>query len=696
MRRPALLSLAILSAAPIACSSYSSYVETEHSALGRVVVYRNGIAFYERRAKVEGNKVTLTVPHDKVNDFLKSLTISDAATGKPLPVNYPTAGASNDGKVDMTIQVQVAGVSEVILTYITEAPAWKPSYRVVVKPDGKLGLQGWAVVDNTSGETWNKVKVGVGSSSALSFRFDLRSVHNVFREELKARESFAVAPPVGGSTYAEKEGQAAVLDTFADEEIAGDLANDARGAYDRATGTGDSGPRPSVEVAAAKAPPAPPASRAKVKQLAAKLNQNDGDVMLQAWGGAGGQPAKDGFTPEDRAQWLRNELIREGVAPARIKVEARSDANKRGLEIVNAPSAPVQGQSPGTPDDGKPVGESHFQSPVPVTVERGTSALIAVVDQEAEGDVVYLYDPVSERGNKRFAFKSIRIKNPTDYTLETGPMTVYGAERFIGEGLTEPVPPRATAVVPFALDREVVVERDDSEADKITRLVALQRGILRTEVQHERVTKLKVTSLLHTPTRVFVKHTVRKGWDLVATDKSPQLYERMGESHLFEVKLAAGETKSIEIREATPIVRALDLRGPDSMGLVELYLQGKDVDKRFAEPLKKLLEIHQQMGNTAQKIELVRSRMEEYRTRTQELTDQILTLKGVPGGGALMAHLQAKLREMSEGVQKGTIEVVNLEQQMMVSRIQFQDGVSELRLEREAAKPTETPKPNGG
>ena len=695
MRRPALLSLAILSAAPVACSSYSSYVETENAALGRVVVYRNGIAFYERRAKVEDGKVTLTVPHDKVDDFLKSLTISDAATGKPLPVNYPTAGASNDGKVDMTIQVQVAGVSEVVLTYITEAPAWKPSYRVVVKADGKLGLQGWAVVDNTSGETWNKVKVGVGSSSALSFRFDLRSVRNVFREELKSRESFAVAPPVGGSTYSDRETQAAVLDTFADDEIAGDLANDARGAFNRSGRDVDGAPRP-ASVEAARAPAAPPASRAKVKQLAAKLNQTEGDVTLQAWGGAGAGPAKDGFTPEDRAQWLRNELIREGVAPARIKVEAKSDANKRGLEIVNAPSAPGREQRPGIPDDGKPVGESHFQAPVPVTVARGTSALIAVVDQEAEGDVVYLYDPDSERGNKRFAFKSVRIKNPTDYTLETGPMTVYGAERFIGEGLTEPVPPRATAVIPFALDREVIVERDDSEADKITRLVALQRGILRTEVQHERVTKLKLTSLLHMPTRVFLKHTVRKGWDLVASDKSPKLYERMGEAHLFEVKLAAGETKSIEIREATPIVRALDLRGPDSMGLVELYLQGKDIDQRFAEPLKKLLEIHQQMGNIAQKIELVRSRMEEYRTRTQELTDQILTLKGVPGGGALMAHLQAKLREMSQGVQNGTIEVVNLEQQMMVSRIQFQDGVSELRLEREAAKPTEAPKPNGG
>ena len=49
---------------------------------------------------------------------------------------------------------------------------------------------------------------------------------------------------------------------------------------------------------------------------------------------------------------------------------------------------------------------------------------------------------------------------------------------------------------------------------------------------------------------------------------------------------------------------------------------------------------------------------------------------------ALMAHLQAKLREMSDGVQKGTIAVVNAEQALMLARIRFQDGISELRLDQ--------------
>ncbi len=107
-----------------------------------------------------------------------------------------------------------------------------------------------------------------------------------------------------------------------------------------------------------------------------------------------------------------------------------------------------------------------------------------MVRKATQGEVVYLYDAESERGNARFAFRAVRFKNPTDSTLEAGPVTVYGEERFIGEGLTEPVPPSASAVVPYALDRQIVVERNDVSDDQIQKLSSLSRGILTAEVQH--------------------------------------------------------------------------------------------------------------------------------------------------------------------------------------------------------------------
>src|SRR6185295_1124944 len=101
----------------------------------------------------------------------------------------------------MKLQLPSKDKADVVLTYVTESPAWKPSYRVVVGDKGRVMLEGWAIVDNTSGEDWKGVLVGVGSSSALSFRYDLWSVRQIQRETLADQERFAIAPPTGVSPY---------------------------------------------------------------------------------------------------------------------------------------------------------------------------------------------------------------------------------------------------------------------------------------------------------------------------------------------------------------------------------------------------------------------------------------------------------------------------------------------------------------
>src|SRR5690349_17066413 len=199
-----------LLAALTGCSSTSSYVRSD-TTLGRVVVYRNGIAYFERTATIEKDSLELKVPADKVDDFLKSLTVVDAHTGEPAPIAYPTqAPSSESGLIDMKIALNGKAPHALRVSYVTEAPSWKPSYRVVLGKNGKVSVQGWAIVDNTSGEDWENVQLGVGSSSALSFRFDLRSIRSVQRETLQSDNLFAQAPPMGGASYANtnQQGQA--------------------------------------------------------------------------------------------------------------------------------------------------------------------------------------------------------------------------------------------------------------------------------------------------------------------------------------------------------------------------------------------------------------------------------------------------------------------------------------------------------
>ncbi|HEX6544897.1 MAG TPA: DUF4139 domain-containing protein [Bryobacteraceae bacterium] len=54
------------------------------------------------------------------------------------------------------------------VTYIRPAAIWKSSYRLTLDPSKSL-LEGWAIVDNTTGEDWNNVNLSVVSGRPISF-----------------------------------------------------------------------------------------------------------------------------------------------------------------------------------------------------------------------------------------------------------------------------------------------------------------------------------------------------------------------------------------------------------------------------------------------------------------------------------------------------------------------------------------------
>lgn len=724
------LSLALAASAMslTGCGGHETFVKTD-SALGRVVVYRNGIAYYERRARRIGDQLVLTVPQDKVDDFLKSLTVTDAASGETVPVSYPTSGASQGGQVDMTLQLPPGTGDELVITYITDAPAWKPSYRLVVGDEGQVDVQGWAIVDNTTGEDWTQVKVGVGASSALSFRYDLRSVVHVHRETLGGQKSFAVAPPTGGAVHggakaskdgavalalgddllsAARAGEAApesivVARAEAVEEVALDKEDD--GIDDLMADVGSSGgsPRPARRTrGAAKKPTDSRRARAQREQLrreaelrakqaqrtqraqqadnrisglANRLVQSGETVVIEAYRA---QHQNDAAASE-QAHFVRNRLIELGVAPGRVQVQSKGHVagQPAGVQMRLVSAAQV------AEANADPVGESHFESDAPMTIPRGTSAMVAVLDEDTAGEVVYVYNPDGERGDGRFAFKAVRFQNPTESTLEAGPVTVYGAQRFIGEGLTDSIPPKSTALIPFALDRQVAIEQNAETRESIAKVVGVDRGSFTAELRHTRRTTYTVSNRGKTPATVFLRHTVGDGWTL---GEAPELFERQGEAHLFAVQVGPDASETVSIEAWTPMQRTLDLRAGAGVDLLRRWLDTGPTDKRFVDAVRTLLGIHDQIVAHHTRINSTRAQLAELRQRSAELTHQIERLDGTAGGRALKSHLQKKLIEVSERIQKATVDTVTVQEALMLARIRFQDAATELTLERPASE----------
>ncbi len=98
------------------------------------------------------------------------------------------------------LDVRVSGTGErtIRVGYVIEAPLWKTSYRLTM--DGsqaadEAAMQGWAILENLSGEDWQDVDLTVVSGNPVTFRQALYDSYFVFRPEIPVEVLGRVLPP---------------------------------------------------------------------------------------------------------------------------------------------------------------------------------------------------------------------------------------------------------------------------------------------------------------------------------------------------------------------------------------------------------------------------------------------------------------------------------------------------------------------
>jgi hypothetical protein len=123
---------------------------------------------------------------------IRSVTLFDGDVAMQLHRNLDAAmGEGMFQQVEVVVRLNEAPKHEVLLSYVVEAPKWKPTYRLVLdsQDSGKALLQAWAIVDNTSGESWEKVHLSLTSGAPIAFRYNLHTPQNVFRPDMTRNQT---------------------------------------------------------------------------------------------------------------------------------------------------------------------------------------------------------------------------------------------------------------------------------------------------------------------------------------------------------------------------------------------------------------------------------------------------------------------------------------------------------------------------
>jgi hypothetical protein len=83
---------------------------------------------------------------------------------------------------------------EVRASYMVPTPIWKSSYRLIFGDAGQPTLEGWAIVDNTTGEDWTKVDLSLVSGRPISFVSPLYEPRYVTRQIAELADDHSAAP----------------------------------------------------------------------------------------------------------------------------------------------------------------------------------------------------------------------------------------------------------------------------------------------------------------------------------------------------------------------------------------------------------------------------------------------------------------------------------------------------------------------
>jgi hypothetical protein len=122
---------------------------------------------------------------------------------------------SNRAKEARTLDLATRGQGQrtVRVAYIVTAPVWKASYRMTLPADAaapKAALQGWATVENLSGQDWKGVELTLVSGRPVAFRQALYEAYYVSRPEVPVEVAGRLNPYIdrGGVDMADMKRRA--------------------------------------------------------------------------------------------------------------------------------------------------------------------------------------------------------------------------------------------------------------------------------------------------------------------------------------------------------------------------------------------------------------------------------------------------------------------------------------------------------
>jgi len=713
--------------------------------LRRVILYQNGIGYFERTGLVAGQKLELRFARPELDDVLKTLTVIDRLGGNVATVEIPTT-TEKDRTINLGVRLGAGRAHDLLVGYAVPTPTWKAAYRVVLDDRSSALLQGWAMVNNASQEDWNGVQLTLATGAPMSFALDLHTPEYVKRPDATGR---LIAPTVLGPVDAERVGAGdrdgdGILDSVdrcpdANEDLDGHDDVDGCPEPDR--------DRDKVVDVDDKCPAEPEtynghedtdgcpdrgvviSTSSSMKVLEAIGFQRNSDTLesgslpiIDAVASAlrdhpeikrieiGGHASLDeteawGLAAR-RAGAVRAALIARGIAAVRLElvpygvtraldehdtdgararnrrveflILERGDTSGRGgttLPVLDA--ATVQGSTRARSKPAAVAGSVRYQLTEPVSIRRGASSLVSILNKPVAGEDAFLFRPdANGPGSDRHPFRAVRLVNESGYTLEPGPIAIFAHGTFVGDSLLQRLEVGETAWIPYALDGGTTVTVTTGDDERPVRLVAIERGMVTVETTGIRTTRYTVAAGREAARMIYIRHAKTAGF--VPRELPPNAIDQ-GQSYLVPLPLAAAKTTVLAIEERQPRRRTIAILDGNRIGEVAAYVDGAPAP--IAEKLRVVIALRKDLDAVEQDLGLLRTRVGDLSQRAAEIRESIRAIDKVNGAGDLRKKLLANLAQVTADSDAVARTLGAKTEAISSSRGRLADAIRELTLD---------------
>lgn len=278
-----------------------------------------------------------------------------------------------------------------------------------------------------------------------------------------------------------------------------------------------------------------------------------------------------------------------------------------------------------------------YKFATPVTARNGESLLLPFVQQKVTAQKLTVYSDRSSVHPRVAA----EITNNTGKTLDGGPITVYQSGAYSGEALMETLKAGDKRLISYAVDLGTRVTTNFESGGQTVRKIAANRGILTTSTAFESKTTYTITNVDARAKSLVIEHPVTPDMKLV----SPKADETTPNMHRFKVALSANGSAKLTVaqeRELSSSTTVISMT-PDMIGA---YVQNKALSATARQQLEAIAAKKRDIAANDNDLKQVQSEVQEVTNDQTRIRQNLDSLNRVAGQ---QEQVQSYVKQLAAG-----------------------------------------------